>query len=867
MIDMPATDDQEPLIRPDLKRLIEHIPAALNCRLELHALAQQWDLLAILGEMSGQDMDMSSTREGFRRLTTQLLNHLSEEILNNVLHRVAAKAQVTVDILIRNLFERTADIGFLATDGDVRLFLNGQLDAASLTLRFQEYVDKYSVYDNIMLLDPAGRVLVQLDAQNPVEQSHDPLIVDALNTSQPFVESYRYSDLCASKPKSLIYSFRVTENDRPNSRALGVLCLCFRFENEMQGIFEKLSDGASHEVLLLLDKDGYVLSSSDPFHIPVGACVQTAFDGAPCMTWFAGRPYLAHTSHTRGYQGYFGQGWLGHVVVPLQQAFLDEASSSSVLDRDVHHAVMHNPRLFSESLRKIPQQAESIQKALDCTVWNGNAKNECADASGVSARVLLREIGNTGRRTQAIFESEIARLHSTIVSTALNDASFVAALAIDIMDRNLYERANDCRWWALTRRFRETMSDGTPLPTAVQLELSDILRYINNLYTVYSTLVLFDKRGTVLSVSSPESREWVGQTLSDAWVADILALRHSRQYAVSAFEPCGLYGNRPTFVYGAVVRNMDDAVTGGIAIVFDSAPQFKSMLEDAMPRDADGHILEGAIGLFVDAAGLVIAACGGCFQPGDTVSLPCSLLHPGKGESVACVHEYGGVYYAAGARLSQGYREFKSDADDYAYEVTAIVMIPLGAVALQAKMGVQRFDMQAGRGNVQKRGLRVNESQYATFYAAGYWLAIPSEAVQEAIMVETITHLPGFAGGLGGAVIHKGASLPIIELDRGTAEHRRGGAAKLVVIASGQEITSIGILADQLGPIIGGGENYQALGQLGELGCANFTKGVLKTGTESGDPMAVVIDPQALLQVAGGPDFEQQWKLQIEKLE
>jgi hypothetical protein len=24
-----------------------------------------------------------------------------------------------------------------------------------------------------------------------------------------------------------------------------------------------------------------------------------------------------------------------------------------------------------------------------------------------------------------------------------------ASLAINIMDRNLYERANDCRWWAL----------------------------------------------------------------------------------------------------------------------------------------------------------------------------------------------------------------------------------------------------------------------------------------------------------------------------------------------------------------------------------------------------------------------------------
>jgi len=34
-----------------------------------------------------------------------------------------AKAQVAVDIVIRNLFERTADIGFLATDDDIREFI------------------------------------------------------------------------------------------------------------------------------------------------------------------------------------------------------------------------------------------------------------------------------------------------------------------------------------------------------------------------------------------------------------------------------------------------------------------------------------------------------------------------------------------------------------------------------------------------------------------------------------------------------------------------------------------------------------------------------------------------------------------------
>ena len=54
-----------------------------------------------------------------------------------------------------------------------------------------------------------------------------------------------------------------------------------------------------------------------------------------------------------------------------------------------------------------------------------------------------------------------------------------AALAMDIMDRNLYERANDCRWWALTPDFRRILSQ----PSISRGELSkleSILEYINS---------------------------------------------------------------------------------------------------------------------------------------------------------------------------------------------------------------------------------------------------------------------------------------------------------------------------------------------------------------------------------------------------
>ena len=74
---------------------------------------------------------------------------------------------------------------------------------------------------------------------------------------------------------------------------------------------------------------------------------------------------------------------------------------------------------------------------------------------------ILSSIDKAMKLTKEIFEAAIKRLYKTVISTLLSDAQFSSALAIDIMDRNLYERANDCRWWALAGDFRRVLAQGS----------------------------------------------------------------------------------------------------------------------------------------------------------------------------------------------------------------------------------------------------------------------------------------------------------------------------------------------------------------------------------------------------------------------
>ncbi|HEY2229296.1 MAG TPA: hypothetical protein VGI22_16485 [Xanthobacteraceae bacterium] len=175
-----------------------------------------------------------------------------------------------------------------------------------------------------------------------------------------------------------------------------------------------------------------------------------------------------------------------------------------------------------------------------------------------------------------------------------------ATLAIDIMDRNLYERANDCRWWALTSVFSELLSKAQHSDQDMQA-LGAILRAINNLYTVYANLIVFDRAGRIVAAANAGGCDPAGATLAGEWVTRILSLADFQDYAVSPFEPTRLYGGGPTYIYGAAIRAPQRGpVVGGIAIVFDSGPQFAAMLNDALPRDGAGAVKPGAFGLFVE---------------------------------------------------------------------------------------------------------------------------------------------------------------------------------------------------------------------------------------------------------------------------
>jgi chemotaxis signal transduction protein len=754
--------------------LARHMHSVNDHREALAALSGTWDTLALLAHLSNLKADMSEVRASFGQLTGELLACLAEEMLALADGTLGHQAQIAVDVLTRNLFERTADIGFLATDSAVveACVANDAAMFAALRERLRAYAARYTVYRDIVLMAPDGQVLVRL-VDGFAGRSTAALVGEATRSSGGYVETFAPTDFCGGEP-ALTYAWRVEQG----GRTVGVLALVFDLQREAALVFERLA--TRDEVLAFVDARQRVVVSNDAARLPPGNAV--ALRAGAASLRLGGVTHLVTQRHGQPYQGYPGPGWSTVALAPVELAFGADADAATAVD-------FSGENIFSRRLLDVPVRAREIQRRLDRMVWNGRIHQ--ANESNAFSRSLLEEIAATGRRTKDVFERASAELLATVAAGLLGEARFLADLAVDVLDRNLYERANDCRWWA-TSPVLATMDAAAARKT---------LAHINGLYTVYSNVLLFDTQGIVVAASRDASVE--GHPLTPAWVADCLKLRDPMRYVVSPFEPSELYGGAGTYVYAAPVL-VDGSAVGGVALVFDSTPQFEAMLRAALPATA------GSVAAFCRPDGAVISRTGEL-----PVTLPASVLSLAPGQSWSGVLAEGGQCFIVGATAGSGYREFKT-SDGYAEPVIGVVVIPCGqAVDRHVAAAPQIANVEGG-------------AEIATFLIGEHLLGVPAAEVVECIEVVAAVRVwrGGFAQRHVGFVTWNDVALPLLDI---AADLDAPGAAQrhALVLRSGEQ--TFGLLVSELGPVAdmklsvergltGHGDAARLISQLGRSG-------------------------------------------------
>ncbi len=365
------------------------------------------------------------------------------------------------------------------------------------------------------------------------------------------------------------------------------------------------------------------------------------------------------------------------------------------------------------------------------------------------AKALLREISNMGRKTKDVFERSIGELHETAVSSVLQDSEFMAALAVELFARNLYERANDCRWWALNGVLAGTLTgrEGCDANAA-----SAVLKHINSLYTVYSSIVLFDTNRRVVAVSREDQSHLIGAQIDEVWAIETLALVDSQGYCVSKFGPSSFADGRNTLIYSATVRGSDRRAAGGVAVVFDACVQLNAMLIDALPHDEDGKLAAGCRGVLLDREGRVM-----CSTDASARAI---------GRDARCDSQERVVARRAGSTHRRSVLRHRVTARHGLSRISrigahAVVLLPLGAVP-ERGAGQRRPLPQctAARNDHARQEMR----EFTTFAAGGAWYALPTSCVIEAVDAKAVQSIKTAGAPWAGVIIHGEGAVPVVDL-------------------------------------------------------------------------------------------------------
>jgi len=202
-----------------------------------------------------------------------------------------------------------------------------------------------------------------------------------------------------------------------------------------------------------------------------------------------------------------------------------------------------------------------------------------------------------------VVETLMSRLAQQSQGARLTD---LALNAVEIIDRNLYERTCDVRWWATDSAVVDQAQAPSP---DLQHRACHRLGVILDSYTVYIDLWLCDLAGTIIANGRPADHAVIGQSVAEAlWFKRACSLSSGSEFAVADVAAEPLLRDAQVATYATGVRrggDVDGELIGVLGIHFDWQPQAKAVVEGV--RLADREKDKTRV-LLIDALGLVIAA-------------------------------------------------------------------------------------------------------------------------------------------------------------------------------------------------------------------------------------------------------------------
>ena len=252
-------------------------------------------------------------------------------------------------------------------------------------------------------------------------------------------------------------------------------------------------------------------------------------------------------------------------------------------------------RLAYEVSRITEEKVDRIERVMKQTGMLAiNARLEAARAgdAGRAFSVVAQELGalassisGIGGELRSAIASNIASLRTAgsqmLVDFKGTRHTDLARSAVEIIDRNLYERSCDVRWWATDSSVTDALESraGANIEHATE-RLATILRS----YTVYLDLWVADADGRVIATGRPDRYPGaIGQDVSrEDWFSAAMGTQTGDDFRVCDISTNHTLHNAQVATYSTAVRaggrTRGEAI-GALGIFFDWAPQAATILD------------------------------------------------------------------------------------------------------------------------------------------------------------------------------------------------------------------------------------------------------------------------------------------------
>ncbi|WP_299806524.1 methyl-accepting chemotaxis protein [Tardiphaga sp.] len=300
---------------------------------------------------------------------------------------------------------------------------------------------------------------------------------------------------------------------------------------------------------------------------------------------------------------------------------------------------------------------QNITNQMKMLALNALIESSRAGVQGAGFAVVAQEVRNVGQQVETIareLETQLTARTGSLMSSIDNMTERsrgermvdLSLNAIELIDRNLYERTCDVRWWATD----SAVVDGAASPNDITAaHVSERLAVILGAYTVYLDLWLCDLDGNVLAGGRGDRFKVKGANVAGtSWFRAARELRSGDGYTAHDVERQPLLGNAQVATYCASVREGGKAngrAIGVLAVHFDWETQARAIVEGVRVDDDKTRVL------LVDSNLRVIAASDG--QGLLSEKLPIAL----NGRRSGFYHDRSGTLIAFHA--TPGYETYK----------------------------------------------------------------------------------------------------------------------------------------------------------------------------------------------------------------